>query len=120
MEPVKSARIAAALVYKREIVSVGLCQLKSHPFQKEYGKNELAIFLHAETCAIKNAVNDRVDPDIISKSTLYVARQKFTKSYGDWTQGIAKPCFGCQRCIATYDIKQVVYTLDNAGYAVVG
>lgn len=91
--------------------------MKSHPFQKTYAKHEEAIFLHSEVDAIKNAVNARVDPEIISKSTLYIARQRIID--GDWTQGIAKPCSGCQKCIAAFDINAVIYTLDNHSYAVI-
>lgn len=119
MEPVKSSRIAAALVYKREIISIGLCQMKSHTFQKIYRKNDCAIYLHSEVDAIKNAIKSRVDLDTISRSTLYIARQKMTSSNGNWTQGLAKPCLGCEKCIKDYALKQVIYTLDNHGYAVI-
>ena len=51
------ARLAACVVYKRDIVSFGINQLKSHPFQAKFSKNEDSIFLHAETDAIKNALS---------------------------------------------------------------
>jgi deoxycytidylate deaminase len=30
--------------------------------------------------------------------------------------GMAKPCIGCARAIATFDIQKVVYTLDGGDY----
>lgn len=90
--------------------------MKSHPFQKMYSKHPAAIYIHAEVDAIKNAVNQRIEPEIISKSTLFVARQKIIDK--KWTSGLARPCCGCQRCVSAFDIKQVVYSLDNHGYAV--
>lgn len=90
--------------------------MKSHPFQKMYSKHPAAIYIHAEVSAIKNAVNQRIDSDIIARSTLYIARQKIIDN--KWTSGLARPCSGCQRCIAAFDIKQVVYSLDNHGYTV--
>ena len=56
LRPIQSARIAAAIVQKNNIVSIGVNSRKSHPFQKKYGKNDDSIFLHAETDAIKNAL----------------------------------------------------------------
>lgn len=90
--------------------------MKTHTFQKSYAKHPEAIFLHAEIDAIKNAVNQRIDPEIISKSTLYICRQKIIG--GEWTSGISMPCSGCQRCIAAFDIKTVIFSLDDYGYGV--
>ena len=33
VEPVAQARIAACIVYRNDIVSFGICKMKSHPFQ---------------------------------------------------------------------------------------
>jgi len=88
--------------------------MKSHPFQKTYAKHKEAIYIHAEVDAIKNALNQRIDLDIISRSTLYICRQKIIDK--KWTPGIARPCSGCQRCIAAFDIKEVIYSLDDFGY----
>ena len=46
-----NARLAACVVYKNDIVSFGLNEKKSHPFQAKYGKNSDAVYLHAETSA---------------------------------------------------------------------
>lgn len=118
VEPVAQARIAAALVYKNDIIAVGINKKKTHPFQKKFGKNDNAIYLHAEIDAIKNAMYN-VNTKLLEGAILYVCRVKFS----DHTKksvllGMAKPCCGCSRAIATFGIKKVYYTLDNEGYDV--
>lgn len=110
-------RIAACIVYKNEIVSVGINQLKSHPFQAKFSRHEDSIFLHAETDAIKNALK-HIDVDQLSKSTLYVCRVKYDehKSKKVQMRGMCKPCEGCQRAIATFNINKVVYTCDDGSH----
>ncbi len=110
------ARLAACIVYKNEVVSVGVNQLKSHPFQAKFSKNEDSIFLHAETDAIKNALKC-ISVEEISKSTLYVCRVKYcdtNKRKFIW--GLSKPCAGCMRAIATFNIKKTVFTCDGEEY----
>ena len=115
VEPVAAARLAAALVYKNEILSFGINKKKTHPFQKKYATNDCAIFLHAETDAIYNALRKH-DTDIIGRSSLYICRMKWDNGKKmNFVQGIARPCEGCQRAIATFNIKQVCYSLDNQG-----
>lgn len=115
INPVKSSRLAACLFYKNEILGYGFSQMKSHPFQAEFAKNPEAIYLHAETDCIKNALR-RVDQDTLSKSTLYIARAKRDEENKRWIYGIACPCPGCMRAIVTFDIGQVVYTTDEGDY----
>jgi len=110
------AKIAAALVYKNEIISIGTNKNKTHPFQKKFSVNSDAIFLHAETDAIYNATR-KYDTEIIAKSKLYVSRVKYfdgNKKY--FVQGISRPCDGCQRAIANFNIKHVCFTKDNEGF----
>ena len=115
VEGVSSARLACCIVIKNNIIAYGFNQKKSHPFQAQYGKNEDSIYLHAETDAIKNALK-RVSQDDVSKATLYVARAKIDHRTRKWIYGMAKPCIGCARAIATFDISNVVYTLDGEDY----
>lgn len=106
-------RIAACVVYKNEIISVGMNQLKSHPFQAKFSRHEDSIFLHAETDAIKNALR-HIDVSALGKSSLYVCRVKYNERNKRLkTRGICKPCEGCQRAIATFNIKKVIYTCDD-------
>ena len=110
------ARHAAAVVYKNQIVAYGVNQNKSHPFHSRFSEHDDAIFLHAETDAIKNALR-RISEDEIEKSTLFVCRVKYD-SNGPGKKiiwGNSKPCDGCQRAIATFGIKDVVYSQDGQG-----
>jgi deoxycytidylate deaminase len=112
-----NARLSACIVYKGDIVSFGVNEMKSHPFQARYGKNKDSVFLHAETSAIKNALK-YIATEELEKSTLYICRVKFQ----NYTKqklifGLSRPCSGCFRCINTFNIKNVIYTLDGDGYA---
>lgn len=108
VEPVSRARLAAAVVYRGRIVSVGFNQHKTHPFAAKYGKNPDAIYLHAEHDAI-NKAKRRLNDNELRKSTLIVVRVK-AENDGKITFGIAKPCSGCAQCISDHNIRTVVYT----------
>lgn len=117
VEPVAAARLAACLVHRNEIIAFGICQSKSHPFQAKFGKNQKAIYLHAETDCIKNALREH-DQRTIAASTLYVSRVKFfDPSKRRFIFGMAKPCIGCARAIATFGISKVFYSTET-GYEV--
>jgi len=115
VEGVNSSRLAACIVVKNTIVGYGFNQKKSHPFQAQYAKNEDAIYLHAETDAIKNALK-RVAPEDLSKATLYVARAKRDQNDKKWIYGLSRPCSGCARAIASFDIKKVLYSTEGKDY----
>ena len=109
------ARLAAAVVHKNHIITIGINRKKSHPFQARYSKNEDAIYLHAETDTIRAALRYLSEKQL-SKSTLYICRIKHENGPGSpiiW--GLSKPCIGCQRAIATFDIKNVVYSEEGEG-----
>lgn len=106
-------RLAAALVYKNEIISFGMNQMKSHPFQSKFSSNVESIYLHAETDAIRLALK-KYDAEIVSKSKLYVCRVKYADTnHTKIIRGLARPCEGCQRAIATFNIKHVCYSTDT-------
>ena len=107
------ARIAAAIVHKNEIISIGTNQSKSHPLQAKFSRHYQAIHIHAEIDAIARAIK-RIDAKRLGQSTLYVSRVKLDRTGGNWMWGLAKPCSGCARAIASFDIKNVVWTLDAA------
>jgi len=126
LEPKGSSRVAASLVYKNRVYAYGFNQDKSHPFQAAHAKNEEAIYWHAETNAIFNALKLAGEaPGSISrkywefsdlnKMTLYVARAKHTESL-EWTWGNSKPCTGCMSCLYKYDIRRIVYSMDEIGH----
>lgn len=107
------ARLSAAIVYKGKVISTGVNSLKSHPFQKKWSRNSESIFLHAETSAIHQALRCISDDTILQDCDLYVLRMK--KDGPDFTfrYGLARPCSGCQRCIAEFGIKNVFYTCND-------
>ena len=114
--PVASSRIFAAVYSKNRVISYGWNQMKSHPFQAQWSKNDDAIFWHAETHAIYNAL--RVyDEDELRKMTLYVSRARRPEdgNLKNWIWGNSRPCEGCMSCLTKYNIKRVVYTLDDIG-----
>lgn len=111
-----SARLAAAIVRKNDIISFGINQRKSHPFQAKYCKNKDAIYLHAEISAISNALK-RISIEELKRCSLYVCRVKYTSTYKDkLIFGKACPCEGCRRAIIDFGIKHVYFTNDELGY----
>jgi len=115
--PCGHARIVAALYIKNELVSIGWNQSKTSPFAMKYGKHEKAICLHAEQSAIKQALHRFSVEDLSNaKTTLYVARVKRLYQGSNFVWGLAKPCSGCFSSIVDFDIKRIVYTLDNGEY----
>ena len=112
VEPVRGARIAAAVVRKGKVVSFGYNHKKSHPFQAKFCKNNHAVFFHAEVHAIKNALNS-VNVDDLSKFDLYIVRAKRNKENKKWLTGLSKPCSGCQKCIDLFDLNSVYYSKEG-------
>lgn len=108
-EPVGNARIVAAITLGKKIVSFGHNQLKSHPLQRRFGRNEQSIYLHAEVDAIKNALKV-VEVDDLRDCVLHVLRIKRAAPHGPYIWGMAKPCLGCMRAIATFGINRVYYS----------
>lgn len=116
LEPVSRQRLAACLVYKNEIISIGTNKYKTHPIAKQFSKNDCAIYLHAEIDCIKNALRV-VDVDFLSKCTMYVLRVKHPDHDAKkFVRGLAKPCSGCEMGIETFGIKKVYFTTED-GYS---
>lgn len=112
-EPVSRSRIAALLVHRNEIISVGYNKMKSHPMAKRFQKHEEALYLHAEIDCIKNALRI-VDVDYLSKCTMYVLRVKHPENDNKkFIRGMAKPCCGCVMAIETFGIKKVYFTTNE-------
>lgn len=102
-------KLAAGVVYKKHLVATGINSYKTHPLQAKYG-GEHKIHLHAEVDAIKNALR-LLSVDDLRHCTLYVLRVK-RPSIGSsgWVYANAKPCQGCARCIADFNLKAVHWT----------
>lgn len=117
VDPVAQARLAAAIVYKNSIVSIGINKKKSHPFQSRFTRHPDAIMLHAENDAIINALR-HISLDELAKSKLFVARVRYKSAEtnldkSNLQRAMARPCAGCQRAIANFNIKKVCYTCDD-------
>ena len=112
VEPVRGARIAAAVVRRGKVISYGYNHKKTHPFQTRFCKNPHAIFFHAEVHAIKNALKS-VDVEDLSKCELYIVRAKRNSTNRKWITGMSKPCSGCQKCIDLFDLKSVYYSIEG-------
>ena len=110
---VANAKIASIVVIRNEIISIGTCQYKTHPFQDKYKHHAEARYWHAETNAIFNALK-KIDPIDLQKASLYVARVKNKNNEQVW--GLAKPCSGCMHAIAQFGLKKVYYTTDSDEY----
>ena len=110
------ARLASAIIYKNQIISYGVNQNKSHPFHSQFSESDDAIYLHAETDAIKNALK-RIPESELGKASLYVCRVKYDSNGRGKkiTWGLAKPCIGCRRAIATFGIRDVIYSNEGKG-----
>jgi len=105
IEAVDGSKHAAAVVIKNKVVGIGTNSYKSHPFANKYAYRDGAIYPHAETSAIMDALR-KVDD--LSKATLYVVRVR-----KDGELAMSKPCEGCARCIADYNIKKIIYTNET-------
>ena len=107
------AKLAASLVIRNEIISIGYNSYKTHPLQKRFSKNIEAIFKHAEVDCIINALR-HVDSNDLERATLYVYRvKKLSKDHIEWSDGYSEPCCGCKQAIEHFKIKKVVYSTDE-------
>ena len=109
------AYLGAVLVVKNRIISFGTNQSKTHPFQATFAKNPEALFLHAETASINNALRQISIGELqSSKTALYISRVKRSNGPGSpIIRALSKPCCGCLLAIAEHNINKVVYTLDE-------
>lgn len=114
--PVKTARMAAAVAIRGEVLSWGTNEARTHPFQAAWRRREDAIYWHAETKAIHNFIR-RHDPDLLQRATVYVHRVKRPHPKSKtFLFGTARPCSGCFGCIRDFGIPRVIYS-TNDGYA---
>lgn len=106
------ARLKAALYHRNKLLAMGQNSYqRTHPFQKRYGSNSDACYVHAEISAILNARRAGVDT---SRTTLYIARARLIND--QWQYGMARPCPGCERAIRDNGIRRVIFSLNESGY----
>ena len=101
---VSNSRHISAVVYKRKIVSIGSCQMKTDTFMLNFQTNEHKIFRHAEIDAIKRAINIHGE-EFLESCDLYVMRIGRNGKIAN-----SKPCVGCQKAIDHYKFKRVFWT----------
>jgi tRNA(Arg) A34 adenosine deaminase TadA len=117
------ARIAAAVVIRNDVISLGRNMRKTSPFQKMFGRNEEAIFYHAETMAIRKAIKnlglEQATLDEIHRAfrraTLYVVRIKAIDADHPrrMIYGLARPCCGCMEAMKKFGIGRVIYSKNE-------
>ena len=108
-------KLSAALALKKGIISFGYNQMRTHPLQSQFAKNEHAIYLHAEINAIASALN-HIDKTDMRKATLYVYRVKRSGPDAmDWIDGNACPCSGCTAAVLAFGIQRVIHSTDDNG-----
>lgn len=101
---VKSSYHAAAVVYRNQILTVGISRRKTHPIMAKYQSNEKKVYLHAEVDALVRFINI-YGVDLLSDCSLYVLRT--TKS-GRVAE--SKPCNGCMNMIQALNVGEVFWT----------
>lgn len=107
-----NARVSAAIIYKRRIISVGTNTGKSDPWQQRFSKHADSIYLHAEIQAIKRA-HTRIGEEKLRDATLYVCRLTQSQDGKRFYRALARPCEGCRKAIAEFGIKRVYYTVNT-------
>lgn len=107
-------KMVSAIVYRNNTLAVCTNKSKTDPFAVRFQGNSHKLYLHAETSAIKTALS-LLSLEQLADCTLYICRVKQTPSL-KWVWGMAKPCQGCQRAIATFNIRKVYFTTNN-GYS---
>lgn len=114
---IAGTRVAAAIVYKNRIVSVGVNSYKTSPLQAKFATNRgLSICLHAEISAIRNALR-LMHVDDISRTAMYICRIKCSNDRVRLQYGLAKPCPGCTRALAEFGIKKIFYSTEEMSYS---
>ncbi len=100
---IQGSQHASAIVYRKQIIAIGLNSRKSHPLQRQFGGPE-KIVLHSETAAIVKAINLH-GSEILRHCSIWNLR--LTKG---GNVGNSKPCASCQKAIDAFGIKKVYWT----------
>jgi len=114
-EPVRNYRLASAIIYKKQIVGLGVNRYKTDPFQSKYMRNPYSIFVHAEIAAIKNALK-RIKVLDFRRSSLVVVRVKRNEGNTQFIPALSKPCVGCMSCIYEFGIREVFF-INSDGFS---
>lgn len=116
LSPFKRIKIAAVVVYKKDILSVGYNSYKTNPLMKELDKERYDVeatyhchchSLHAEVSALLKIRNLDID---FKKVVVYTYRES-----NDGKMRMSRPCPSCTLYIKKLGIKHIYYTTNN-GY----
>lgn len=99
-EMIGPSRHAAGLVFKGQLICIGVAQRKTHPMMKLYSGSESKISIHAEIDAILKGI--RTLGEDLSACSLYVLRISRGNNIS-----MSKPCPICQKAIDAFGIKDV-------------
>lgn len=102
-----NAKVAAAVVHRGRIVSVGVNREKTHPVQAKFGGWG---HTHAEVDAVLRAERQGID---VSGMEVYVLRIKKDGPRGPWVRGNARPCPACSRFLADRSVARAHWTCDD-------
>ena len=102
------AQIGAIIVYGKEIISVGVNGLKSHPLQQHYNKlrfddDRAHHLMHAELDAVIKGKKY-----LKSGSRMYVAR-----TLANGGLGMCRPCVSCRKMLMDFNIQEIYYTTES-------
>jgi len=105
--PHEKAMIGAVISRKKEVLSIGVNGLKSHPTQKHYNQfrfqdDTAEHLLHAEIDAIVKL------PYVPYGCSIYVYRE-----LRNGTPGMSRPCAGCMRALKDFQIKRIFYSTEE-------
>lgn len=109
VQPVSRSRVVAALVRRKKILAIGINSYTSCFLARKYSLDVHRCYTHAEISCILNYI--KFYGTDFSRCTLYVCRAK--KIGGKWVTGLAKPCKACQRAIADFNIRKVVWSHER-------
>lgn len=107
---IRSSRHAAAFVSGREIVSMGVNKIKSHPLMYKFSVRDDQIYLHAEIDALIKAISVvGQDHYMFSSMEVYVARVNKMGKFA-----ISRPCEECcMLALKAFHVPVVHYTTGN-------
>ena len=106
--------MAAGITYRKHLIATGVNQMKTHPLMMGQGYRTDQLFMHAEVDAIRNALR-LITPAQLAECDIHIVRVKRPHSGSKrWVHGLAKPCPGCARMIASFGISTVHWTQDES------
>lgn len=113
LSPFKRIKIAAVVVYKKDILSVGYNSYKTNPLMKELDKERYDVeetyhchchSLHAEVSALLKIRNMSID---FKKVVVYTYRES-----SDGKMRMSRPCKSCYRYIIDLGIRRICYSTE--------